>query len=65
MRGVGLELNRRKCELTILNRTEEEEIQTLGRFKKLLPELKLVSVAKLLAGSLGSYTGYLGSYTRE
>ena len=46
LRGVGLELNPKKCELTILNHTKEEKIQTFGRFKELLPEFKLVPAAK-------------------
>ena len=47
LRGVGLELNPRICELTTLNHTKvEEEIQSFGRFKDLLPELKLVLAAK-------------------
>ena len=46
LRGVGLELNTKKCELIIINHTKEEEIQTFGCFKELLPELKLVPAAK-------------------
>ena len=43
---VELELNPKRCEWTILNHTKEEKIQTFGRFKELLPKLKLVPAAK-------------------
>ena len=39
------DVNPKKCELTILNHTKEEKIQTFERFKELLPELKLVPAA--------------------
>ena len=50
-----LEFNLRKCELTILNYTEEEKIQIVGRFQELLPELELVPTAEsFLMGALFS-----------
>ena len=47
LQGVVLELNQRKCELTVLNHTEKE-IQMFGRLKELLPHLKLVPTAEPL-----------------
>ena len=46
LRGVGLELNSRKCELTTINHTKEEEIQMFERFKEMLHERKIMPTAK-------------------
>ena len=46
LRGVRLELDPRKCELTILSHSKDDEIQMFESFKELLPELKLVPAAK-------------------
>ena len=46
LRRVEFELNPKKCEVSILNHTKEEEVQTFGRFIELLSELNLVPAVK-------------------
>ena len=54
LREVGLEFNQRKCELTLLNHTRDEALQTEVMFREFLPELKIVPIsnASLLGAPL-------------
>ena len=45
-RAVGLEINRGKCEMVILNHSREEELQTKEMFGGLLPDLKVIPLSE-------------------
>lgn len=42
LRGLGLEINQRKCELIMLNHSRDDESRTERLFRELLPELEVV-----------------------
>lgn len=54
LRGAGLEINGQKCQLTILQHTREEAVETTEMFRALLPEVEIVpeSGATLLGAPL-------------
>ena len=45
LREMGLEFNLQKCELTLLNHTRDEALQTEEMFRELLPELEIVPIS--------------------
>jgi len=46
LRGVGLEMNDKKCQLMILHHSGEDALRTVGLFRGLLPEVEVVSEAE-------------------
>jgi hypothetical protein len=65
LREVGLEINQGKCELSILNHSSEEALQTEGLFRDLFPRLRVtvLSEASLLGSPLSE--GGISAAIRE
>jgi hypothetical protein len=40
--SLGLEVNSEKCELTVLHHLAHEELQTVSRFREVLPDVRVV-----------------------